>query len=170
MIENYLRQKFTEVIENNKILVQQYPYHMFIKHIDLDNKKILHVFNGLNNKKKIVYEALMINLSMNYSCLRNYFYQLLSDNYYIEYLISDCSCLSVFSFIKKEGILKKFYIRRWNFSILPSTKYVLKKLERDPDFLAPLITTTLTGFYEFYQKFYSTVCNLQAALKIVRIA
>lgn len=173
MIETYIRQKFVNVIDyyDNDNLLYRYPYHMFIKHIDIDNKKILHVFNGLDNKNKITYQALIINTPIDQSCIRNYFYQRLQKNYYIEYLQSDCSGLSVFSFIKDDDDkLKKFYLKRYNFSVLPSTKYMLKKLERDPDFLAPLIITTLTSFYEFYKQFYLTVSTLEAQLNIKGLA
>ena len=165
-LQEYLKYKYINNIEFDISILNKYPYYIITKYLDLDNKKIIHIFHGLNLKRNIIYSAYINNINLNYLCQRYNFFCKLNNILYISYLQSECSNLSVFKCINIDGEYKRFYLRRYNFSILPSIKYVLKKLERDPDFLQPLITTSLTAFYEFYQQFYYKIIELKQALNI----
>ena len=145
-------------------MFNQYPQYIISKFLNINKRQIFHIFIGLSKKNK--YYAYLLNVPKNYQCQRYHFCQKLNDILYIEYLQGECSNLSVFKFITINNQLIRFYLRRYNFSILPSIKYILKKLEQDPDFLKPLITTTLTAFYNFYQQFYNTIMDLRQQLNI----
>ena len=163
----YLKYKYINILTFNVILLNKYPYYIITKYLDLDNKQIIHIFHGLNLKRQIIYSAFLKEVPLNYLCQRYNFFAKLNSELYISYLQSECSNLSVFKCININNEIKRFYIRRYNFSILPSIKYILKKLETDSNFLQPLITTSLTAFYEYYQQFYNQIINLKQILNII---
>lgn len=165
-LQEYLKYKYINNIDFNESIFNLYPYYIITKYLDLDNKQIIHIFHGLNLKRNIIYSVHINNVPLNYLCWRYNFFCKLNNILYISYLQSECSNLSVFKCVNIDGEYKRIYPRRYNFSVLPSIKYVLKKLERDPDFLQPLITTSLTAFYEFYQQFYNKIVKLKQVLNI----
>ena len=169
-INDYLSSQIQENI--NCTLYQflqekEFALYYINAYLDMYNKKVFYVLYGQDNKKNIIYKGFIskenLNNFIDFKSL--FFYQPITKEYYLEWNDCKCSCLSLVTFIKEEEIYKKLYIIRYNFGILPTVKYFLRKFDREPEIIKPLLVIRASKFIEFYKNYYDNIIMLKQIIK-----
>lgn len=169
-IDEYLQSHVKDKIDYNiyKFLQEkEFAFSYLNIYLDIYNKKVFYILYGQDNKKNIIYKGFISknNLDTFKEIKSLFFYQPLTREYYLEWNDSKCSCLSLVTFVKEDSIYKKIYIIRYNFGILPTVKYMLRKFDREPEVLKPLLVIRASKFIEFYKNYYDNIIILKSIIK-----
>lgn len=174
MLKEYLNYK-TEKKQINEYLFEFLANNKFTNYyvntyIDTFKHEVFYIFYGLENKKIIYTAYITRQLVDRVQCYKNFhYYRQITNNYFLEWIDSSAPSLNLVSFIENDNVIQKIYNAKYNYSILPTQKYMMRKLEKDYDALKPLLVIKAMKFLSIYQGFYNNICKLRQIFKDLAI-